>query len=121
MAGATTNRAAVHAAIVNTSIVRNVTMMEFKARILIDSQDPHLAYNELRQALKGTGLNLTINDSWLRNNEPFPAHSAQAVAAAWERNKLAFAGDVTRFVTNDPAAQYEIETSIGLHTEGYKL
>jgi len=98
-------------------------MMEFKARLLVDSQDPEVAYNELRQALQYTGLEIKIQDNWLRNNEPFPAHSAALCAARWAANKDPLTVDPkVRFESGDPAIQqhldsledeYDIEGQIG--------
>jgi len=102
-------------------------MMEFKARLLVDSQDPEVAYNELRQALQYTGLEIKIADSWLKNNEPMPADCAQRIALAWQRNKDPLTVDhAVQFVTNDPAVmaelnqmdlfgdEYHIESEVGL-------
>ena len=116
-------------------------MMEFKARLLVDSQDPEYAYNILRQALQFTGLDIRIADSWLVNNAPLPANSAQRIALAWQRNKDPITVDHrVQFVTNDPAVtaelnqmdlfaegvqeyaqEYAIESEIGFVKEEHKL
>lgn len=82
-------------------------MIEFKARLLIDSQDPEIAYGMLRAALRNTTLHIRIDDSWLRNTEPLPADCAQRIALAWHRSKIGHSDQVV-FVTADPAVMCEL-------------
>ncbi len=93
-------------------------MIEFKARLLIDSQDPELAYSMLRAALQQSKMQIRINDSWLVNNEPLPANSAQQIALAWQRNK---SGDHSHVVfdTNDPAVMCELNQIDMFVVEGH--
>lgn len=58
-------------------------MMEFNLVVRIDTQDAQLAYNELRQALNYTGLDITISNEWQLNNRPLAEAQAEAVAARW--------------------------------------
>lgn len=58
-------------------------MMEFTLTVRIDTQDEKLAYNELRQCLQFCGLDVTIQDTWLKNNRPFPIELADKVAGEW--------------------------------------
>ena len=87
-------------------------MMEFKARLLVDSQDPELAYALLRDALVRTGVapnfEVRLSDSWMRNNEPLPAASAQKIALAWQRSNQSGSSDRVVFQTNDPAVMAEL-------------
>ncbi len=81
--------------------------MEFRARLLVDSQDPEIAYGMLRAALRFTGIQIRLSDSWMRNNKPMPADSAQRIALAWQRKKIGGNDSVT-FHTNDPAVMTEL-------------
>ena len=84
-------------------------MMEFEARILIDTQDPELAYDQLRAALQFTGLHIKIRDTWMRNNEQLPANAAQQIALKWQRSKHPVNIDRrVQFQTNDPAVMTEL-------------
>lgn len=84
-------------------------MMEFAARLLVNCQDPELAYSELRRALQFTGIEIKIADSWLKNNKPLPKNSAQRIALAWQRGKDPGAvDDRIQFQTNDPAVMAEL-------------
>lgn len=58
-------------------------MMEFKATIRIDTQDPKLAYNELRQSLQYCGLDVAVSDDWTLNMRPVDRDEACEIAANW--------------------------------------
>jgi hypothetical protein len=58
-------------------------MMEFSATIRVDTQDPFLAYNEMRQSLQFTGLDIVIHDTWLKNARKFNEDEACQIAAHW--------------------------------------
>ena len=81
-------------------------MMEFPARLLVDSQDPELAYSILRAGLSFAGLEIRLQDSWLKNNEPLPADCAQRIALAWQVGRPVQKG--VQFVTHDPAVMAEL-------------
>jgi len=91
-------------------------MMEFKARILVDTQDPELAYDQLRQALQHTGVEIRIQDTWLKNNDPMPHDAANKIALAWQRNRGVerwFGDDLSvKYQTSDPAFQTIIDNFV---------
>lgn len=79
-------------------------MIEFNLTVCCDTQDPELAYNELRQALQFTGLRVYVHGNWLRNHKPMPAHDAMAVARKWQETRDPFTVDFSvQFESNDPA------------------
>ncbi len=83
-------------------------MIEFKARLLIDSQDPELAYAMLRAAFRKTAIPIRLNDSWLVNNKPLPADSAQQIALAWKRSRATPDSGQVTFDTDDLAVTAEL-------------
>lgn len=58
-------------------------MMEFTLKVRIDSQDEKYAYNVMRQSLQFCGLDIVIQDGWLKNNRPLPDDVADITAANW--------------------------------------
>ena len=82
--------------------------MEFNARLLVDTQDPEIAYKILRAALAlvNGAVEIKIQDTWLRNNEPLPADCAQRIALAWQKNRAIQSG--VEFQTHDPAVMAEL-------------
>ena len=92
--------------------------MEFKARLLVNSQDPELAYNELRQALQYTGIEIRIGEHWLKNNYPLPKDSAQRIALQWQRNMDPISVDHhVQFETDNREVAFEL-AQLDLFSEG---
>jgi len=89
-------------------------MIEFKARVLVDTQDPQLAYEAIRRAFQHTGLEIRIRDTWLKNNQPLPANIAQRIAFHWQKNRVGIIGDdlSVKFQTNDPAFQTLLDSLV---------
>lgn len=58
-------------------------MIEFNLKIRIDTQDEQYAYNLMRQSLQYCGLDVIIQDTWLKNNRPLPVETADICAAKW--------------------------------------
>lgn len=79
-------------------------MIEFNLTVCIDTQDPELAYNELRQALQYTGLKVYVHGNWMRNHKPLPAHDAMVVARKWQETRDPLTVDFgIEFQSDDPA------------------
>ena len=93
-------------------------MIEMKLRVLVDTQDPTTAYSEVQQALRFSGLYVEMPDTWLVNNQPYPASAAQRVAWNWQRRNPW--RDSVRFVTTDPAFQTRLDNlrSTSCNSEG---
>jgi hypothetical protein len=86
-------------------------MIEFAARILIDTQDAEIAFKEFNEALRFTGVRAVVSDRWLKNNDPIPADLTQRIAWNWTRNRtgLRFGNDIVQFHTNDPCFQTKLD------------
>ena len=85
-------------------------MIEFHARLLVDSQDPELAYEELRQALQRSDIRIRIQDNWMLNNTPLPQHAAQTCALNWAASKDTLSVNPNvRFQTESVSVQQSID------------
>lgn len=83
-------------------------MIEMKLRVLIDTQDPDIAYDSIQHALRFSGLQFEMSDAWLVNTQEYPATAAQRVAWNWQkRNPWR---DSVRFTATDPAFQTKLDT-----------
>jgi hypothetical protein len=58
-------------------------MIEFTLKVKVDSQDEMYAYNQLRQALQFSGLDVQITDEWSLNTREIDPDVAALVAAEW--------------------------------------
>lgn len=83
-------------------------MIEMKLRVLIDTQDPDIAYDSVQQALRFSGLRFEMSEVWMVNNREYPATSAQRIAWNWQkRNPWR---DSVRFTTTDLTFQTKLDT-----------